>query len=329
MRTGGTILALATMGTLLVGATDSRGEGKLNADQEAARAAFQSDLKAPLQRLKEQCGVDITVKTDFENFKKDAWLDTKFAEEWEAKSFAPEGVVRVRAAVAEKKKAATIESLQVATGCYAVVTALADRCEKKNKPRDDDRKGRRGDPPTPPAASVASDVKGVSCLFAGAQPLRINERAGDEHTQRNMSFENGIFTVRNDPRLYQPEQNAWVIADAPAGGPIPTHHRNIGSQCTERSQCRSYACVKGVCEACGPKVGCAASAHCDNGICYSNERPPEESSSSSGPSGGSSSKSTKASKAPLGGTCKWDADCESKICGTLSSRALHKCVSKR
>lgn len=53
-------------------------EPELKPAQEEAKAKFDEAMEDPLKNLNTKCGTKVTVKTDFQNFKADAWTGMSF-----------------------------------------------------------------------------------------------------------------------------------------------------------------------------------------------------------------------------------------------------------
>jgi hypothetical protein len=202
-----------------------------------------------------------------------------------------------------------VESLSEA--CAQVVGVLARRCARTGS--HDDPKPRRGDSTPPPASKAAPEVKRVECLFTGHEPQKEFEEI-DDYVQRNMSFANGVFTVHNDPRLVNIDWNVGYVIKPQAVG---ASSRKNGASCTTRSNCSSFACVKGVCQPCGPHVACASGATCNrsNGVCYSNEALDgiDRGPSPPSPSPSKSDDKPKKKLKGLGEMCKSSAECRSDL----------------
>ena len=291
-----TLSTLTLVVAIVATATTSWGDGpaKPTPGQEAARTAFQEEIRDSVKRVKDACGVDMSVATDFENFDEKSW--------------------RFRALVAGE--------------CSQVLDTVANLCSAGEPPRPErgkPSKPSRGDiapAPQPVGARQGPEVKAVACLFGGHSAEKPGEDS-DAWVQRNISFTNGVLTVQMHPRLSNVDTNTRDTLVP------PSRARVSGKACTLRSECRSFACEAGTCQPCSPTVACAEGASCSSGgVCY---KPSSDdgsgSSSRSSPSAREKLKKEKEPKKPLGAKCKWSTDCESKHCSS-SPRTSHICVSR-
>lgn len=103
---------------------------------------------------------------------------------------------------------------------------------------------------------------------------------------------------------------------------LPKTDRVNGMECHADRNCRSQNC-------CRAQAG--GKARCTPQACPPEPSTPEPASRDDdrpSASRGSSPASKKPEPKGLGEKCQFNSDCASKICGTLSSGSLHKCVSK-
>ena len=288
--------------------SESRGDGSApTVAQVSARTKFMSGLTEDMKTFKEKCGTEMKVTTDFQNYDLAAM------------------VAAAKAARSDMTK--EDEILQaVSQRCGQAISSVARFCTKAKAASAGDRDRPHGSSQKPQPPPV--DVKEVQCLFAGHSPRQ--REPFNDYVLRNMSYSNGVFVLRNDPRMGNIEEN---ILPTLRPSKMTDEGRKNGAPCTTRGQCQSFACVSGTCRGCGPGVSCDTGASCSSeGICTA-DRDPGDSRGSSGSSSGSSPSKPEPSKpSPKenGETCAHDSDCASKICGTISSPGgNHKCGTKR
>lgn len=323
-----TVLSVLLLGATVLATTESRGEsGKpLTPEQASAKAAFDAAIVDGVKGMKDDCGIDLAVTTDFESYDRSSYANPggkggdgggkgggggggakkkegdPGPEDWKRDQRNPAGPLRQHVNV-----------------CGQVIQRLARLCPKKRG---------ASTPPLP-------EVKGVACLMGGVQPAQQDDRTNDQ-VQRNMSFSNGVLTVHIPPYGVPNVDDNVFLALMPLASKTD---RMNGVQCTKTADCRSGVCGKGVCTACGPQAACSgATETCGTrGICFHKLTPEEvrerdaeeqrrDAAREAEPAKESNSSSN--AKKGLGQKCQFNAECESKICGTLSSGSLHKCTNR-
>lgn len=297
--------------------SEAQGDAALNAEQSAAKTQFDESMKRVLAEYRTECRGDLQITTDFENYDGKAWLEAMVEASLRSGATARERTEKRAEIKAEIERLPN--RAYVGSDCLQVVDRLKSVCLSHNndapKAREPGGRPLKNQPERP--ADVPLGVKRVACLFRGYVP-KLDYEDGDLHTRKNMSFANEVLTVHPHPSLRNVSESVYEVVKPKA--PKKDHRLN-GEACTERSQCASFACSKGVCKPCGPTVGCHSSATCSGGICWApreasdddNDAPSSSSSSSSSSGGGSSSKPKPAGK-PSGSTCKFGSECASKIC---------------
>lgn len=218
--------------------------------QRAAKDAFHGVLADDLDAVREACGAELTLTTDFEHYDRAAWTGERGAD-------APGQAV-------EAPSRRMI--LSVAVACKKTVHAIYSICRLNAKKET-----------WKPV--IAREVKGVRCLFSGVQARRPGE-SSVVVTRRNLSFESGQLTVRMSPDLPDvAEVPALVLMAGLADkSGAPTVRKDIlrtgdnGERCSSESDCGSRLCVSSVCTACGRRAACQHGMRCDEGTC----RTPQE-----------------------------------------------------
>jgi hypothetical protein len=285
--------AVAVVGSILATTTDSLGDGKpaLTADQQAAKAAFEEDIKESLDDMKKQCGVDLAVTTDFENYDKTFWVNGFL----ESRRGTP--------ATAEDRarwEKAGLPPPQQGPTCAEAIQAMTRMC-----------KPRRGQT----ESATAPSFKGIACLIAGHKPRQQNERL-DDHVQRNLSFTNGVLTVLIPP---SPMGNIYSNVSEVVRPPTDRDLRN-GVACTSSPQCKSFMCSKGLCAPCGPGAACSAGASCSKGGVCLTIQTQSNSEESREVRASSKSESKPDTRKALGQGCKTDSECRSGKCKQKTAR---------
>jgi hypothetical protein len=128
--------------------------------------------------------------------------------------------------------------------------------------------------------------------------------------------------------------------DPPPSAALPTKDRPNGmSSGGDRHVCKSNHETPSakdpltgrratLCTACSDKCGFVGE-ECKSGVCIYTGKGDDRGTYGDSSSRGSSAKpDAKKAKKGLGETCKFNDDCTSKKCGTISSGSLHKCVSR-
>lgn len=273
-------------------ATESRGQGgkTLTPAQTAAQEAFNEDVKEALEKAKAACGESFKLVTDYENYKDDPWLTDRF----------------VRGNVERARRMA-------GSTCAMAVGSAAEACTKREESRDAPRGKRKPSKGEEPPKPVKSDieVKGVTCLFAGAKP----KEAGDDTedlVRKNASFADGILTVHPVVDQANVEQTLWQVLR----GKVKSSNLAAGAACERGGQCRSNLCRSNVCITCDEKKNrCPSGFFCDRGMCWNeNNGGDEPSSSSSSSGGGGKPKPAASSKKGSGAACKFSSECASGWC---------------
>lgn len=362
--TKATIFSLVMLGATMLASTESRGDGAakpLTPEQASAKAAFQEAVKENVEGLKKKCGIDLVVTTDFENYDRNTYpnsgskdgdsggrgggkgggklrTEVERGEGVEGKAKGGDGkggggdqgggVAKPAAGGAsnpedwKRDQQNPRGALRAHSGsCATAIDTMAEVCSTTRE--------RRASAPPPPA------VKGIACLIGGLTAAQSDDRH-DDFVQRNMSFANGVLTFHiSASRMGNLRDNVFAALRPVAD---KTDILN-GAQCVKADQCRSRICSKGVCAPCGPQAACSgATETCGTrGICFHKLTPAEErerdaedarrdAEREAAPATGPRSSST--TKKGLGQSCQFNAECESKICGTLSSGSLHKCTNR-
>lgn len=335
-----TLVSVLMLGAAVLATTDSRGQSgrPLTPEQASAKAAFDEEMARAVKGMKDKCGSDLAVTTDFENYDRSTFANSggkgdegggkgrggaggggdqghgnknkegDASEEWKADQRSPQGALY--------KHRLT---------CRMVVDSLSEVCAKQRSPS---------------STPHLPEVKGVACLLGGWQPPQENDRLEDR-VQRNMSFSNGVLTFHIGSSMAPNLRDNVFLALTPLADKTS---RMNGIQCSKALDCRSGVCSKGSCTACGPQAACSGQTEtCGKaGICFhkltpaeaERERDEEEArlaARASEPSDSrSSGGSNKTAKKGIGATCASNSECASKICGTLKSPGgNHKCGTKR
>lgn len=321
-----TVVSVLMLGATVLATTDSRGQGAkpLSPEQASAKAVFDEDVADGLKGMKDDCGIDLAVTTDFENYVR----STSGGSGGKGADRGGKGGEGGNSGGPKKKEGDPAEwqrDQRDRTGplsthrntCGAAIRALSRVCAKKRSPT---------------AKPQLPAVKGLACLFGGVQPAQANDRM-DDQVQRNMSFSNGVFTVHIPPFMMGNIDDNVFRSLTPLGDKTD---RVNGSECALARDCRSGVCSKNVCTACGPQAACSGRTETcgKSGNCF-HELTPEEvakereeqEARASEPQESKSGSKKPAAKKGLGQKCQSNSECESKICGTLSSGSLHKCTN--
>ena len=321
-----TLLSVLMLAATVLATTESQGQGvkPLTPEQASAKAAFDEAIAGDVKGMKDDCGTDLAVTTDFENYDRSTFTN----------SGGKDGDGRGKGGGGAKKKEGDPEEWKRdqrnpggplrthANTCAQAIRALSRVCAKK-----------RGPSATPQLPAV----KGIACLMGGLQPPQENDRL-DDKVQRNMSFSNGVFTFHIAPYGMPNIDDNVFHALTPVAA---TTDRMNGIQCARAADCRSGVCSKSVCTACGAQAACSGERETcgKTGSCFHKLSPAEEaarereeeerrSRSSQAPSSDSKDSNKSTAKKALGQKCQFNNECESKICGTLSSGSLHKCTNR-
>ena len=332
------VCSALVLGTTVLATTDSRGEsGKpLTPEQASAKAAFDEEIADSVKGMKDNCGTDLAVTTDFENYDRSTFASSgRKGDDGGGKGGggAGKGGGGDEGYGIKKKEGDPPEwkmdqqrpgALRThRSTCREAIHALSDICAKKRSPS---------------STPHLPEVKGIACLIGGFQAPQENDRMEDK-VQRNMSFSNGVLTFHISSSGTPNVRDNVFLALTPLADKTS---RMNGIQCSRALDCRSGVCSKGVCTACGPQAACSGQTETcgKSGICFhkltqaeeareseeQQERAAARASEGNDSSRGSGSKKTDAKKG-LGQKCQSNSECQSKICGTLSSGSLHKCTN--
>ncbi len=267
-------LGLVFTSAIVLGVTSSSADQvKLTPDQAEARATFEKGLESSLREVEEKCGAPIVVTTDFENYK-------------------------------DKLESGNNRPISAKTICLNVLNGIASSCAATA------RLAASGKPP--PKNSTAAKVTAVSCLYAGSQPKEPSDR-WEDYVQRNLSFSNGVLTIRMRGDLPNIDQTVFDIL---RGQTVEkTQPLTLGAKCTKGGNCRTGLCSRNVCTACTSSAVCGAGHFCSSGTCYADDEPRDSPSGSS-----STSTPTKRGKG-LGAMCKSTSECETgRTCKVKTSK---------
>lgn len=219
---------------------------KLTAEQQAAKAVFDENLKEPTADVISRCGVTVPVTIDFENFDKEAWIQAHADHD---------NVTRQSARYQEWREELLRREQAYAANCANALTAIQSLCKQaKLKPL------------------IASQLKGVRCMFSGLQAQKTAERESTTaFAKRNITFAGGIFTVNNHPYLGDVEVITKDVLKAGVTGtsaPGAEVNRGNGETCNMFSQCASRVCDRGACRMCKASSDCQKGSTCDAGTCW-------------------------------------------------------------
>lgn len=266
---------------LVATAMESRGQGgpKLTAAQEQARQTFHTNIAATLDRVKARCGSAPAIVTDFENYDLEKFMATsgESRSQWERSA-----------------------SFEIGMACANVLEAIARRCPDPAEPGR--TKGRASEAPPPKPFAVTK----VACLFAGA-----TKEADDDAeavVRRNLTYADGVVTLRQLPRMANVDQTAALVLD----GKARDNQLESGSACRSGGQCRSNLCRSRVCTPCSRRNACPSGFVCTDGTCWNERSAVDSSPSPSGP--GTKNTPPKSAGKVSGAACKFASECESKIC---------------
>ena len=239
--------AAAVLVAVVATGTESRSDNPSAAPtvaQQAARTQFMEEVAPAVKKFKENCGSDLVVTTDFQNYDR-------------AALFAASSRDKPRQ-LSEEQRAEfdRVVLRDISMRCADAIETAQRYCPKAAASSGSDRDRPRRRPPSTPV--VGPEVKEVACLFAGYQ-AQIRGDDTDDLAQRNISFANGVLTIRNHPAMGNIEENTRLTLRPPK----PSDHGNrIGTACTTRDQCASLVCSGGKCTACGPTASCEKGWSC-------------------------------------------------------------------
>jgi hypothetical protein len=302
--------------------------------RDAARNSFNTSMADTQEELKKELGRSIPFTADFENYEAGGKSSAADENSGGGKASGGKGDDSDKG----RRPGLPYERTGHSSSCLRAARSLlmvARISEGKWKP------------------ALLKELKGVSCPFGGFSPRRVGPNvATNESTrafvERNITFANGLLTLHDGPEFAvneEPERAAVdVIKDvlaksslAPVIAP-PAEGRRNGTACTQKNQCGSYNCSASKCQLCTSDAVCGANAMCKEGTCYhvptaaerDADRQAQEARdrarAAEPQTGGASTK--KPELKALGEKCGSNFDCKSKICGTLSTGQLHKCVAK-
>ncbi len=272
-------LGLVFTSAIVLGVTSSSADQtKLTDEQVEAKASFEKRLVNTMTKVERDCGAALPVTTDFEN------------------------------SISKLPVKGSRPAVSAADVCISLLEGIANSCAATA------RVAASGKPA--PKNSTAAKVTAVSCLFAGSQPEQPKD-LNEDYIQRNMSFSNGVLTIRMRGDLMNIEQ---TVFDMLRGQTVEkTQPLKVGARCTTGKMCRTGLCSRSVCTSCTSNAVCGAGHFCSTGTCYADDEPRDTPSGSS-----STSTPTKRGKG-LGAMCKSSSECESGRTCKVKTNKLSTC----